>query len=67
MFRVAQYTDNGKKYLLDKHNKVAYFFDKEQAQQMAFSISEGIPEIEEHMAVEQVTTFEDTVKSDYFD
>jgi len=67
MFRVAQYTDNGKKYLLDRENNVAYFFSKEQAQQMAFSISEGIPEIEEHMAVEQVTTFEDTVKSDYFD
>jgi len=67
MFRVAQYTDNGKKYLLDKQNKVAYFFGKEQAQQMAYSISEGIPEIEEHIAVEQVTTFEDTVKSDYFD
>ena len=67
MFRVAQYTDNGKKYLLDRENNVAYFFSKEQAQQMAFSISEGIPEIEEHMSVEQVTTFADTVKSDYFD
>ena len=67
MFKVAQYTDSGKKYLLDKHDKVALFFGKEQARQMAFQISEGIPEIEEHMVVEQVTTFEDTVKSDYFD
>jgi len=67
MFRVSQLTDNGKKYLLDRESKVAYFFSKEQAQQMALQISEGIPEIQEHMKVEQVTTFEDTVKSDYFD
>ena len=67
MFRVAQYTDNGKKYLLDRESKVAYFFTKEQAKEMAFQISEGIPEVEEHMTVEQITTFEDTVKSDYFD
>jgi hypothetical protein len=67
MFRVAHYTDNGKKYLLDREDRVAYFFSKEQAKQMAFNISEGIPEIEEHMTVEQVTTFEDSVKSDYFD
>ena len=67
MFKVAQYTDSGKKYLLDKESKVALFFTKESAKQMAFQISEGIPEIEEHMAVEQVTTFEDTIKADYFD
>lgn len=67
MFRVSQLTDNGKKYLLDRERKVAYFFSKEQAHQMALQISEGIPEIQEHMKVEQITTFEDTVKSDYFD
>ena len=56
--------------LIHSHHFVtepAYFFSKEQAKQMAFNISEGIPEIEEHMAVEQVTTFEDSIKSDYFD
>lgn len=67
MFRVSQNTDNGKKYLLDRNDKVAYFFTKEQAEEMAYQISEGIPGIEEHMNVEQVTTLEDVTKSDYFD
>ena len=67
MFKVAQYTDSGKKYLLDKESKIALFFTKESAKQMAFQISEGIPGIEEHMRVEQVTTLEDTTKTDYFD
>ena len=67
MFRVSQNTDNGKKYLLDRQSKVAYFFTKEHAEQMAYQTSEGIPGVLEHMVVEQVTTLEDTVKSDYFD
>ena len=67
MFRVSQQTDNGTKYLLDRDNRVAYFFTKEQAETKAFQISEGIPEIEEHIRVEQITTLEDTTKSDYFD
>ena len=67
MFRVSQITDNGKKYLLDRESKVAYFFTKEQAEQMANKTSEGIPGVLEHMMVEQVTTLEDTTKSDYFD
>jgi len=67
MFRVSQNTDNGKKYLLDRKDKVAYFFTKESAEQMAYQVSEGIPEIEKFMRVEQVTTLEDVTKSDYFD
>ena len=67
MFRVAQRTDNGTKYLLDRHDKVAYFFTKEGAEEMATVASEGIPEIITKMRVEQVTTLEDTIKSDYFD
>ena len=67
MFRVSQNTDNGKKYLLDRNDKIAYFFTKEYAEEMAYQISEGIPGIEEHMRVEQVTTLEDTTKTDYFD
>jgi len=67
MFRVAQNTDNGKKYLLDRKDKVAYFFTKEGAEEAGYLISEGIPEIESKMVVEQVTTLEDTTKSDYFD
>ena len=34
---------------------------------MAAVASEGIPEIITNMRVEQVTTLEDTTKSDYFD
>jgi len=67
MYRVSQRTDNGTKYLLDRNNEVAYFFTKESAEQMAYQVSEGIPEIEKFMRVEQVTTLEDTTKSDYFD
>jgi len=67
MFRVAQRTDNGTKYLLDRHNKVAYFFTKEGAEEMATVASEGVQEIIMNMSVEQVTTLEDTTKSDYFD
>ena len=67
MFRVAQNPDNGKKYLLDRKDKVAYFFTKEGAVEAGLIISEGIPEIETNMIVEQVTTLEDTTKSDYFD
>ena len=67
MFRVSQNTDNGKKYLLDRHDQVAYFFTREQAETMAVQISEGIPEIEERIRVEYITTLEDTTKSDYFD
>ena len=67
MFRVAQRTDYGTKYLLDRQNKVAYFFTKEGAEDMATVASEGVPEIIMNMVVEQVTTFEDTTKSDYFD
>jgi hypothetical protein len=67
MFRVSQNTDNGKKYLLDRQSKVAYFFTKEQAEQMAYQTSEGIPGVLEHMVVEHITTLEDTTKSDYFD
>ena len=67
MFRVSQNTDNGKKYLLDRKNNVAYFFTKEQAEEMAYQISEGVPGIEEHIRVEQVTTVEDTTRTDYFD
>ena len=67
MYRVSQRTDNGTKYLLDRNNEVAYFFTKESAEQMAYQVSEGIPEIEKFMRVEQVTTLEDTPKSDYFD
>jgi hypothetical protein len=67
MFRVAQRTDNGTKYLLDRHDKVAYFFSQKGAEEMAAVASEGIPEIITNMRVEQVTTLEDTTKSDYFD
>ena len=67
MYRVSQRTDNGTKYLLDRNNEVAYFFTKESAEQMAYQVSEGIPEIEKFMRVEQVTTLEDTTKADYFD
>ena len=67
MYRVSQRTDNGTKYLLDRNNEVAYFFTKESAEQMAYQVSEGIPEIEKFMRVEQVTTLEYTTKSDYFD
>ena len=67
MYRVSQRTDNGTKYLFDRNNEVAYFFTKESAEQMAYQVSEGIPEIEKFMRVEQVTTLEDTTKSDYFD
>ena len=67
MYSVSQRTDNGTKYLLDRNNEVAYFFTKESAEQMAYQVSEGIPEIEKFMRVEQVTTLEDTTKSDYFD
>ena len=67
MYRVSQRTDNGTKYLLDRNNEVAYFFTKESAEDMAYQISEGIPEIEKFMRVEQVTTLEDVTKSDYFD
>ena len=67
MFRVSQNTDNGKKYLLDRQSKVAYFFTKEQAEHMAYQTSEGIPGILEHMVVEQITTLEDTTRTDYFD
>ncbi len=67
MFRVSQRTDNGTKYLLDRNNEVAYFFTKESAEDMAYQVSEGIPEIEKFMRVEQVTTLEDITKSDYFD
>jgi len=67
MFRVAQRTDNGTKYLLDRQDKVAYFFTKEGAEEMAAIASEGVAEIILNMRVEQVTTLEDTTKSDYFD
>ena len=67
MFRVLQNTDKGTKYLLDRHSKVAYFFTKEQAEHMAYQTSEGIPEVLEHMVVEQIITLEDNTKSDYFD
>ena len=67
MFRVSHNTDKGTKYLLDRNNEIAYFFTKGSAETMAFQISEGIPEIEERIRIEQVTTLEDTVKSDYFD
>jgi hypothetical protein len=67
MFRVAQRTDNGTKYLLDRHDKVAYFFSQKGAEEMAAVASEGIPEIITNMRVEQVTTLEDNTKSDYFD
>ena len=67
MYRVSQRTDNGTKYLLDRNNEVAYFFTKESAEDMAYQVSEGIPEIEKFMRVEQVTTLEDVTKSDYFD
>ena len=67
MYRVSQRTDNGTKYLLDRNNEVAYFFTKESAEQMAYQVSEGIPEIEKFLRVEQVTTLDDTTKSDYFD
>ena len=54
MFRVSQRTDNGTKYLLDRNNEVAYFFTKASAEEMAYQISEGIPEIEKFMRVEQI-------------